>query len=169
MATILMTRTAKICWSKYKARKPQAFQSDDTDFDINQFISETEMSGRHYPPSVANALSEHDSTGYLIGNSTYLEFHPYEGGDVDLRIIVMVFDRAESFYKCLSSLNEAIFDDINDVISLEIWIERSTKEEVNNDTYKMARDFKFIHGRKQVHIQKSHVGIQGQWTNTWRP
>ncbi len=165
-------------YDMYKARKPQALQKDDLDFDINQFLSEEKTPQRQskasvptskYPPSVTYALSDHNTTGYLLGNSTHLEFHPYEGGDVDLRIIVIVYDRAESLYKCLSSLNEAVFEDDLDVISLEIWIDRSTEGIVNQDTLQVAIDFKFIHGTKYVHIQKHHVGIQGQWTNTWRP
>ncbi len=56
-----------------------------------------------------------------------------------------------------------------DVIKLEIWIDRSIEGIVNLDTYKVATNFKSINGSKQIHVQRNHVGIQGHWTNTWRP
>ncbi len=129
----------------------------------------TALPNMPYPPSVANALAERNSTGYLLGNKTFLEFRPYDNGDVDLRIILIVYDRSESLAKCLASLNEAVFDDPNEKISLEIWLDRSPEGHYDKETYKVAKGFKFAHGAYRVHIQPHHVGIQGQWTNTWRP
>ncbi len=155
--------------NSYWVRKPQAFVNDETYRVETEIAPGTAMPDMPYPPSVANALMARNITGYLIGNSSYLEFHPYEGGDVDLRILLIVYDRAESLAKCLVSLNEAVFDNLNDSISLEVWIDRSPTGAVDKATYRVAKEFKFAHGKYRVHIQRNHVGIQGQWTNTWRP
>jgi len=32
-----------------------------------------------------------------------------------------------------------------------------------------ASEFKWSQGPSRVHIQKAHVGIYGQWIDTWRP
>ena len=152
--------------NSYQVKEPWTFSPFIA---TTEFMPHTAMPNMPYPPSVANALAERNVTGYLLGNKTFMEFRPYENGDVDLRIILIVYDRSESLAKCLASLNEAVFDDPSDKISLEMWLDRSPAGYLDKATYKVATDFKFAHGAYHVYVQPHHVGIQGQWTNTWRP
>lgn len=88
--------------------------------------------------------------------------------EVDLRIILMVFDRSESLRKVLDSLQLLELDGDTGVI--EIWIDRSAKtNSVNEKTVQVAQEFKWKHGLSRVNVQKEHVGIYGQWIDTWRP
>ncbi len=127
------------------------------------FLSQTKM-----PYSVWRALAvESNNAGYLIGNSTSLTFKPYSK-TVDLRIIVIVFDRFASLAKCLQTIEKAEY--YGDTVSLHVWIDRENgTENIDKNTYNVAQSFYFSHGDYHVHIQPRHVGIQGQWTNTWRP
>ena len=87
---------------------------------------------------------------------------------VDLRIIVITFNRSESLRQLLESLEDVEMD--GDTAALEIWIDRSsTTGEVDARTVDRARRFRWRRGRKRVHIQRRHVGICGQWIDTWRP
>lgn len=90
-----------------------------------------------------------------------------QAAEVDLRLVVIVYNRAESLRKCLESLNNA--DYLNDVIHIDVWIDRSVSGIIDDATYKVARSFSFNHGTYQVHNQTKHVGIYGQWIDTWRP
>ena len=86
---------------------------------------------------------------------------------VDLRVIVIVYDRANSLKLCLHSLNEV--DYLGDQVALNIWIDRSKKTgEIDGDTYQVARDFNFTFGDVTIHNQSSHVGIIGQWLDSWQ-
>jgi len=96
--------------------------------------------------------------------------------EVDLRIIVMTFNRPDSLKKTLQSLNDLKLD--GDTGSLEIWIDRKLKAEKNGsgpkdtidtDTVETALTFTWLNGQTRVHIHKTHVGIYGQWIDTWRP
>ncbi|CAH1781485.1 unnamed protein product, partial [Owenia fusiformis] len=84
-----------------------------------------------------------------------------------LRLIVLTLNRADSLKKCLNSINEANY--IGFQVILDIWIDRSTEMEVDQDTLETAQKFNFIHGEKIVHVHKEHVGLYGQWINTWTP
>ena len=106
-------------------------------------------------------------SGYFTKRNNYLIFTPYEY-EVELRIIVLTFNRSSSLKKCLESLNKVDYLGAN--VSLHIWIDR---EPLNNTidaaTSHTANNFQFLHGRSWVHHQYMHVGIIGQWLNTWRP
>ena len=122
-----------------------------------------------HPDGIQNALLNHTSNGFLMGNKTSLTFYSY-GPDVDLRIIVIVFNRAKSLRKCLDSINAANYD--NATVSLHVWIDRDSKTgDIHAETLQVAKSFNFTYafGKYHVHLQGRHVGIQGQWTNTWRP
>ena len=85
---------------------------------------------------------------------------------VDLRIIVIVYNRPESLKICLDSLNKV--DYLGDKVALDIWIDRSKKNgKIDGATYAVARDFNFIFGDATVHNQSRHVGIIGQWLDSW--
>lgn len=84
----------------------------------------------------------------------------------DLRIIVIVYDRAHSMLRLLNSLNKAQYG--NDSVKLEVWIDRSVNGTVDQLTLKGAENFKFYHGEYEIKTHPKHVGIIGQWLSTWR-
>ena len=86
---------------------------------------------------------------------------------VDLRIIVMSYNRDLSLLKLLHSLNDLEMD--GDSAALEIWIDKSKSGAVHNNTVKIAESFNWQRGIKRVHIQEAHAGIYGQWIDTWKP
>lgn len=89
---------------------------------------------------------------------------------VDLRIIVLTFNRWQSLERLLSSLNDLQLD--GDLASVEIWIDRSKDDNrVDERTLASATNFRWRHERGQVrvHVQERHVGICGQWIDTWKP
>ncbi len=120
------------------------------------------------PQSVSDALHfDKSRSGYLLGNHSQLNYYQYPN-DVDLRIIVIVHNRAKSLKKCLNSLVDV--DYLGDRICLHVWIDRDPNTDViPMKTYVTAKRFMFRHGQYYVHVQPYHVGIQGQWLNTWRP
>ncbi|XP_045215449.1 uncharacterized protein LOC123565702 [Mercenaria mercenaria] len=85
----------------------------------------------------------------------------------DLRVIVIVYDRAHSLLRLLKSLNDAEY--FSDLIKIEVWIDRSEKGIINEATLKTARNFVFKHGEYDVKLHRHHVGIYGQWFSTWKP
>ncbi|ESO03315.1 hypothetical protein HELRODRAFT_173601 [Helobdella robusta] len=87
--------------------------------------------------------------------------------NVDLRIIVITYDRTSSVMKLLNNLQYLDVDE--DLAVLEIWIDRNAKNEINNDMYNAVSQFKWNKGVTRVHNQTSHVGLLGQWIDTWRP
>jgi len=87
---------------------------------------------------------------------------------VDLRIIVMTYNRPLSLMALLKTIDALLLD--KQSAALEIWIDRNkTKGEVDAQTLQKASEFKWSRGLSRVHIQKAHVGIYGQWIDTWRP
>lgn len=87
--------------------------------------------------------------------------------DIDLRVIVIVYNRAESVMKCLSTLNDAEY--LGDTVHVDVWIDRSTTGTIHEKTYQAVSSFKFLHGTYQVHNHTRHVGLYGQWLQTWQP
>ena len=86
--------------------------------------------------------------------------------EVDLRLIVIVYNRPQSLQKCLDSMNTIDF--LGDRVALDIWIDRSAKTgEIHGDTFTVAKHFHFLHGEATVHNQSKHVGITGQWMDSW--
>jgi len=95
--------------------------------------------------------------------------HPCQYNDkVDLRIIIMTFKRPKSLLTLLNSLNSLELD--NQSAVMEIWIDRSRMtNRVHQETVTVASQFQWSRGPTRVHIHKTHVGLYGQWINTWRP
>ena len=88
--------------------------------------------------------------------------------EVDFRVIVITFNRANSLYTLLKSLDLLELDGAS--ASMEIWIDRSRhNNSVHRETLDIARSFNWTRGVKRVHVQRRHVGIYGQWIDTWRP
>ena len=85
----------------------------------------------------------------------------------DIRFIVLTFNRAESLRKCLARLNDVELD--GRVGSLEIFIDRFNDGRFHEETLQVAETFEWSRGQKRVHLQHQHVGIYGQWIDSWRP
>ncbi|XP_053390911.1 uncharacterized protein LOC128553759 [Mercenaria mercenaria] len=85
----------------------------------------------------------------------------------DLRVIVIVYDRAHSLLRLLRSLNDAEY--FAESIKVEVWIDRSENGIIDEATVKTARDYVFKHGDYDVNLHPYHVGIYGQWFTTWKP
>ncbi len=86
---------------------------------------------------------------------------------VDLRVIVLTYNRAKSLLKLLKSLNDLELD--GDRAALEIWVDRAVDGSLHQDTLSTATQFHWSRGPSRVHIWDKHVGIMGQWIDTWRP
>lgn len=93
---------------------------------------------------------------------------PYQYPDeVDLRIIVLTYNRDKSLKKCLDSLQNIHID--SHKVAMEIWIDRMPSHEIHLATLEMVKEFHWKHGPVTVHVWSEHVGIYGQWIDTWRP
>jgi hypothetical protein len=109
------------------------------------------------------------TSGYIVAriNSSRSEFHSYTT-ELDLRIIVIVYNRARSLLKCLNAINNAQYG--GDLVGVEVWVDPIEETNLPHAaTLKTAQNFKFAHGQYNVRVHPTHVGIQGQWMNTWRP
>ncbi|XP_045166626.2 uncharacterized protein LOC123530011 [Mercenaria mercenaria] len=90
-----------------------------------------------------------------------------QDGEYDLRIIVIVYNRAHSLMRLLKSLNEAEYG--SDSVKLEVWIDRSQDQTLDTLTFQSASGFIFYHGQYSVIPHPRHVGLYGQWLTTWKP
>ena len=94
-------------------------------------------------------------------------YHVYDD-TVDLRLIVMTFNRPDSLNKTLHSLQDFVTDGRR--VSLEIWIDKPiNSSRVNFETLRVAENFRWTNGIANVWIHSRHVGLVGQWLYTWRP
>jgi len=103
------------------------------------------------------------------GPSTCVRSRPCQYSDrVDLRIIVLTLNRSTSLLKLLESLDVLELDGHS--AALEIWIDRQRRtDKVDERTVKVASEFQWSRGPSHVHVHTTHVGIYGQWIDTWRP
>ena len=125
----------------------------------------------HSPVPTAHIDSSHSPTPVQCNNRETLElrsnfddvhvYHDY----VHIRFIVLTYDRAGSLEKVLNSLQGMYLDGHN--ASVEIWLDRSKRGRVDCETLDVARNFCWDRGPTHVHVHGSHVGIYGQWINTW--
>jgi hypothetical protein len=90
--------------------------------------------------------------------------HPTE---VDIRFIVLAYNRPTSLHKCLSALDSVELD--GHIGHLDIFIDRNEDGEVDNETLHVAESFVWSLGETVVHVQQVHVGLYGQWIDSWRP
>ena len=70
---------------------------------------------------------------------------------VDLRVIVITFNRPDSLSKLLRSLDTLVLD--GDRAALELWIDRHRKNGVDKRTLEVASAFKWKGGPTRVHVQ----------------
>lgn len=116
-----------------------------------------------------NTLVVCSTSRYAQRQGSGIQYYSY-GTDVDLRVIVIAYHRAKSLQKCLNTLDAAHYD--NSTVSIHVWIDRdNTTGTYPQNTYDVAKGFRFSRykGKYHVHVQATHVGIQGQWINTWWP
>ena len=117
---------------------------------------------------LAGRLAPVPGAGAPTGEDACSPHVPCEYDDeVDLRLIVLTYKRSESLRRLLSSLNDLVVD--GDSVSLHIWIDRSQDGSLDAATAAVAAGFPWTLGPYRVHIQRQHVGIYGQWIDTWRP
>ena len=83
---------------------------------------------------------------------------------VDVRFIVMTFDRKDSVMKCLQSLQGIELD--GDKGAIDVFIDRGPKG-TDNATLQALSGFRWNHGPVHVHPQITHVGMVGQWVDSW--
>ncbi|KAH3695356.1 hypothetical protein DPMN_082813 [Dreissena polymorpha] len=80
---------------------------------------------------------------------------------VDLRIIVITYNRPKAALRLLDSISKAHFE--GDSILLEVWIDMSRNGKVSQETVAALSNFRFSSGECHIHVHKEHVGITGQW------
>jgi hypothetical protein len=77
--------------------------------------------------------------------------------DVDVRMIIITYNRPWSLYRLLLSLNTV--DYMSDKVTVEIWIDRSKEGHIHEQTYAVGDKFVFEKGSKTVINQTRHVGV----------
>ncbi len=93
-------------------------------------------------------------------------FHQYDTR-VDLRVIVLTYNRPESLRICLKSLSSLVTDSYK--VAMDIWIDVNETLHVDGETLKTAASFNWTQGPVTVWVHSKHVGLFGQWIYTWRP
>ena len=88
---------------------------------------------------------------------------------VDLRIIVLAYNRDHSLLNCLHNFYNIVTD--GDKVAIEIWIDLSKEGKVHLPTLEVAQQFASTWhlGQACVHVQTDHANIGGQWMYSWRP
>ena len=70
-------------------------------------------------------------------------------------------------HQLLESLNSLELD--GDKAVVEIMIDVPQKGFVHEDTLQVAKSFRWSKGDLKVTVQEKHMGLIGQWINSWRP
>ena len=110
---------------------------------------------------------EHDVKNMVRLKDDYSSQYHIYNDSVDLRIIVLTFNRAQSLQKTLNSLQDFVTDGHR--VSLEIWIDKPKHSpRVDHKTLQVAENFRWTNGKVNVWIHTRHVGLIGQWLYTWR-
>ena len=86
---------------------------------------------------------------------------------VNLRVIVLTYNRPESLSKCLKSFSSLVTDGY--WVAMDIWIDVYETLRVGRDTLRTAASFNWNQGPVTVWVHSNHVGLFGQWIYTWRP
>lgn len=87
---------------------------------------------------------------------------------VSLRVVVLVMNRFRSLRRLFDSL-EALHMDPGETSALEIWIDRDKNGRISQRVFDVATNFVWPYGPTRVYVRRAHVGLYGQWTQTWRP
>jgi hypothetical protein len=107
----------------------------------------------------------------------FYTFFIFSESDVDLRVIVLAFDRHKSLNQCLNHLHHMHTD--GDNVLVDIYIDKIKPDAKNHTdfnsqghhaaTVKVAQSFRFKGKPVNIHFQKEHVGLYGQWLDSWKP
>jgi hypothetical protein len=89
--------------------------------------------------------------------------------EVDLRIIVLGFNRENSLQKCLDRIPKLVLDGAK--IAVDIWLDVTPAYNAHYPTYLVAQNFSssWKQGEACVHIQTNHSHVDKQWLLSWRP
>ena len=101
-------------------------------------------------PSVCRPSVHHE-------NITTIHRYP---NTVNLRIIVLTYNRPDSLSKTLQSLQDLELDGHSG--SVEIWVDRGTSGKVHQETLDMAVGFCWRHGPVTVHIHRTNQALVGE-------
>lgn len=83
-------------------------------------------------------------------------------------VIVITHNRPQSLSRCMRSAQRAFYD--KDTVRLSVWIDRFARDgSFNKDVVAIAKNFSWLHGEKVVHLWDRHVGLYGQWIDTFVP
>ena len=92
------------------------------------------------------------------------------GDSVDLRVILLAYNRPLSLQTSLRHVDRLIMDGHS--LSIHVFLDRSKDGTYHNETYNMAKNFKKERNSKGsfcIHIQKEHAYATKQWLLSWRP
>eukprot|EP00186_Timspurckia_oligopyrenoides_P002422 CAMPEP_0182442732 /NCGR_PEP_ID=MMETSP1172-20130603/1629_1 /TAXON_ID=708627 /ORGANISM="Timspurckia oligopyrenoides, Strain CCMP3278" /LENGTH=445 /DNA_ID=CAMNT_0024637749 /DNA_START=238 /DNA_END=1572 /DNA_ORIENTATION=+ len=82
------------------------------------------------------------------------------------RIIVLTYNRASSLKRLLESLQDADYGEV--AVLMQIFIDRNADGSPHDEhTLKVANEFGWKHGSKEVIAREEHVGLFGQWISSW--
>ncbi|CAH1787044.1 unnamed protein product [Owenia fusiformis] len=107
-----------------------------------------------------------DTNGGTQAKITELNNHQTKE-HVQLRVIVLAYNRPSPLQCCLQSLNDA--DYMGHRVHVEIHIDLSPVGSIDKKTYDVATKFTFSTIEKSVHVHPRHVGLYGQWFTAWTP
>ena len=68
---------------------------------------------------------------------------------------------------CLEALQDLELD--GDRAIIDVFVDRSMNGTIHEPTLKAVSGFEWNKGTVRVHLQTEHVGIRGQWVDSWRP
>lgn len=86
---------------------------------------------------------------------------------IRFQVIVLTHSRASSLHRLLKSVRGA--DYVGDAVDLHVWVDRSENGTVDDRVLDTCREFRWPHGELSVHVWDRHVGIWGQWIDSFRP
>jgi hypothetical protein len=89
--------------------------------------------------------------------------------EVDLRIIVLGFNREDSISKCLGRIPKLELDGAR--VAVDIWLDVTPEHMVHYPTYLASQNFSstWQQGEACVHVQTEHSHADHQWLLSWRP
>jgi len=86
----------------------------------------------------------------------------------DLRIVVMTMNRPKSLARLLKSLDAAEYTPDYPLVDLQVNVDvKQDQSDADKDTVELLNSFAWTHGRYEINIWGRHMGIYGQWVDSW--
>lgn len=85
----------------------------------------------------------------------------------NFKVVVLTYSRANSLKRCLHSVQKAHYN--GDIVDIFIFIDRSINGTVDPDVISTGMDSPWSHGSKSVNVWDDHVGLYGQWIDSYLP